>query len=149
MDKITENYNRKFKKMKKYLNLKESYNISFENDKMTILNENQEKIIVGTYDFYGIIDKNNIFYWADLVPGVDKRISEKVKKIRKKHKNKYKEKFLNQLLSHKRIKITDDKKDLINKFLLYLDNNVFFFPQWNSNNQMQLIFLKDIKEIYV
>lgn len=149
MEKITENYNRKFKKMKKYLNLKESYNISFEDNKMIILNDKQEKIIVGTYNFYGIIDRNNIFYWADLVPGINKTISKKVKRLREKNKNKYNEIFLNQLLSHKRIKITDEKKDLINKFLLYLGDNVFFFPQWNSNNQMQLIFLENIKEIYV
>lgn len=149
MEKIIENYNRKFKKMRKYLNLKESYNISFEDNKMIILNDKQEKIIVGTYNFYGIIDKNNIFYWADLVPGINKTISKKVKRLREKNKNKYNEKFLNQLLSHKRIKITDEKKDLINKFLLYLGDNVFFFPQWNSNNQMQLIFLENIKEIYV
>ena len=132
-----------------------SYNIKFkDNDLCLYLND--KLIIAGEYNFYGIYQQNtNLWIWATSIPGVNKKHLKNIKKIKKmdylfENSKNIKDNFFYQLLTQDVIFIKNENLlEWINELLLYLSNNIFYFNPVNSDNNIQILSLINIKEKYI
>ena len=77
---------------------------------------------------------------------------KKIKSYKNKFKNKNKKisKFYYNLLTNKKISLHNDNEiELINKLLVYLNDDFYFINPKNSQNNIQIIGLNKIKEKYI
>ena len=124
-----------------------------EYNKLSILKDNKLKHII-SFHFIGIINlETNLFYWANIIPGVNKKFSKKNIKIKElkinyqDFKNKFDEKYY-QILSENSIVLdrnitTDFLKDFFSKLL---EKPIIILN--NSNNNYQVISIENIIESY-
>jgi hypothetical protein len=138
---------KKFKKFKKLINLDKFDNIEFIGDKIKFISKNNK--VLFKFNFYGIL-KNDIFIWANIIPGVSIEVINKVKEMKdssrlfKDTKNKQ-VLFYYQLLNENMIYLTDDKqKEWINDLLLYLDDSLWSLNTINTKGNFQFMTLTDI-----
>lgn len=132
------------------------YNIRFNQKKynhLSVIKHNTIKYIL-SYHFIGMIDLNkNIFFWANIIPGVNQQFITQNNKI-KQLKNNYQDfsKDINntyyQILNENIIALnkninTDFIKDFLNKLL----NKPIFLLQ-TDNNKLQVISIQNIIETY-
>jgi len=145
IDKFKKTKQKKINKIINFSKVKE-FNISNKN-KINIMYKNN--IFKFKFNFYGIL-KNDIFMWANIIPGVSKEIIKNVKNIKSsarlfKEENDEKSLFYYQLLSENMLYITDDKqKEWIVDLLLYLDNSMWSLTTLNLKGNLQFITLYDL-----
>ena len=155
LNKIESNSSSKFEKMGKILDKKKEYNIKINKDKITLeVYQEKNKILVGDINFYGIIKPDGQFLWSYMIPGVDKRFVEQVKKIKS-----FSHLFENSddkdmllyhaILTQDSILLNKDETKKLLDLILYLSEDLYFFVQPNSTGNLQLIFLSSINEQYV
>ena len=138
IDKFKKAKQKKINKIINFSKVKE-FNISNKN-KINITYKNN--VFKFKFKFYGIL-KNDIFMWANIIPGVSKEIIKNVKNIKSsarlfKEKNDDKSLFYYQLLSENMLYITDDnQKEWIVDLLLYLDNSMWSLTTLNLKGNLQ------------
>lgn len=155
LKKIKENSNKKFKEIKKILDIKNNYDIKLVKEKFEMeIFEGDNKIISGNFKFLGIVDKDGVFYWPYMIPSVDKRIINDIEKIKS---SKYlfqgsdnRDMMLfNSILSQDSIKLNMDEIDKLNDLLLYLSDGIYFFNTIHKSGNIQLLSLSNINEKFV
>jgi hypothetical protein len=160
LNKIKNLYNKKHKEIIKYLNPTKKFNLEFiknGSNKMISINENNKKILIGDYNFYGIYQQSTkLWIWATSIPGVDNKYTEKIKLIKSfSHLFEASTDIINnfyyQLLTQDVILITDESNMIIwiNELLLYLSDDLYIFNPSNSESNIQFITLSNIKEKYL
>ena len=156
--KIESYYKKKFKEISTILNIKEDYILDLEknDNKLKIVNKKNNKIIItGKYNFHGVILNNNIWVWGSSIPGVNQKIIKNINRIRSfsylfENDTHPRVLFYHQLLTQNMLLITDNKYiDWINKLLIYLNNDIYFFNPTNSKNNLQFITISKVLEKYV
>ena len=96
------------------------------------------------YNFYGVI-KNDVFYWANVIPGIKGETINNVKKIKSmsylfENSKDKKDLFYYQLLTNNMIFISNDKElDMLNSLLMYLDGSLGYFNSINSKGNINLL----------
>ena len=137
----------KSKKINKIVNFNKVKEINISNKKIVMKYKNND--LEFKFNFYGIL-KNDIFMWANIIPGVSKEIIKKVKDIKSsarlfKGNNDNRSLFYYQLLSENMLYITDDKqKDWIVDLLLYLDDSMWSLTTLNLKGNLQFITLYEL-----
>lgn len=152
--KIDINYKTKSKDISKILKKNKNYTIVFKDKLEKIeLFENNNLVISSSYNFYGIVQPNNLFIWANSIPGVKKNVINNIKKIKKmsylfENDDNKRVLFYHQLLTNDVILLTEEEHIFwLNKLLIYLDNSLFFLNPLNTKNignNKQIITLKKI-----
>ena len=151
--KINDHADKKFNEISKLLNNKMEYTIKFNNDELILLNKDT-KLLAGNFNFYGIITPDNRFLWAYMIPGINRNIIKNINKIKsfshlfENSDNKIMM-FYHQLLTQDSILVSNEEVDYINKILLYLSEDIYFFNAPNTLNATQILFLSKITEKYI
>jgi hypothetical protein len=161
LKKINEYNNKINDEISKKININKKYIISFDkiNKNKLILKENNKKIAVCNYIFYGIYQLDTkLWIWANSIPGINKKQIEINNQIKNKNylfeNNDNKEiLFIYQLLTNN-VLLIDDKDlqnnlKLINKALSYLSNSILILNPINDSNNMQFIGITNIIEKYI
>lgn len=160
IDKINQTNKIKTKEINKLLNKKNKYIIKFDtknnNNKLVSLIHNNNKIISGPYNIYGLYQKSTkLFLWASIIPNSSKTIIQNVDKIKSfnylfEKLDDKKSVFYYQLLTQDTILIKDFQMlDWINQLLIYLSDDVYYFNPLNNDNDIEFITLQTIKEKFV
>ena len=162
LKKVEINYNNKYKKISKLLNLENNYTIDFitttstTEKKLLGLYENNKLLFNGKFNFYGIYQNNNkLWIWSSSIPGINSKQIKKINDIKKFNylfENNDNEIiiFYYQFLTQDVIVITNLKQlEWINRLLIYLSNDLFYFNPTNSDKNIQFIGLSNIIEKYV
>jgi hypothetical protein len=160
LNKLEKYYNNKYKEISKLLNLEINYNIEFikTESKKTLLGfyHNNKLLFNGKFTFYGIYQKERqIWIWASSIPGINSEQINKINKIKSFNylfQNSYNIiiNFYYQLLTQDIILITDIKQlEWINRLLIYLNNDIFYFNPVYQNDNIQFIGLSKIIEKYI
>lgn len=160
LNKLEIYYNNKYKEISKLLNLENNYNIEFmktETNK-TLLGfyHNNKLLFNGKFTFYGIFQKERqIWIWASSIPGINSKQINQINKIRSfnylfQNSDHTIINFYYQLLTQDMILITDNKQlEWINRLLIYLNNDIFYFNPIYQNDNIQFIGLSKIIEKYI
>lgn len=157
LDKIN-NYNiKKNIEINKKLNIKKNYNINFDKTKKNIiLTEDNKKILVGNYLFYGIYQhETQLWIWASSIPGVNQNQIKIINEIKSKNylfeNNEHLDAiFIYQLLTNDVVQITDLKLfSIINKTLNFLSDSIIILNPINKSNNTQFIGINKIIEEYI
>lgn len=151
INKINNFFKKKEKNILKYLNIKKKYILKFdkkEKDILFLYDINKNKIEF-KYIFYGIIS-NKEFIWANNIYGINnENIINKINEIKEnkrffKNKNDKVSKFYYNLLNNNRIKLNKNEEiEMINKLLIYLNNDLYFLNPVTQNS-IQIIGLNKI-----
>jgi hypothetical protein len=152
-----KNYNKnKSKDINKILNLKNNYTINFKNKLLTLYDDNNNKIIVSEYIFFGIYQPTTkLWIWASSIPGVSKKNINNIENIKKSsyifdNDDSNESQFIYQLLTQDVILITDKNLlNLINLTLNYISNGLNILNPVNEYNNVQFIGITKIIEKYV
>ena len=150
IEKINDHSKDKFKEISKILDKNINYTIKFDNNQIILFHENN-KYLVGNFNFYGIITPDSRFMWAYMIPGIDKKLIKSIYKI-KSFSHLFEDSdnkimmFYHQVLTQDSILVNKEEMDLLNKLILYLGEDIYFFNTNNSSNNLQLIFLSKINE---
>jgi hypothetical protein len=156
LKKINDYNNKKMIEINKKLNIKKKYNIKFNEDNNMIILEDNKKILVGNYIFFGIYQpEQELWIWASSIPGVNQKNIKLINNI--KNKNYLFENddnpdvlFIYQLLSNDIIQLPDIRKfDLISKTLNFLSDSIEIFNPTNEIGNTQFIGLNNIIEEYI
>ena len=154
--KIENNKINKNKEINKLLNINIDYTILFDNDKLVLLDNNNNKILVGNFIFFGIYQLNNKFWiWSNSFPGLSKKQINNIKDIKNKsylfeNNNNNNIKFIYQFLNSDILEIIDESKiKLINDILLFISDAKVIFNPINKYGNIQYIGLTDIIEKYI
>ena len=159
LNKLEIYYNNKYKEISKLLNLETNYKIDFvktaTNKIYLSFYDNDKLLFNGKFNFYGIYQQENkLWIWATSIPGVHSKQIKKInnyKKLNYLFENNENEiiSFYYQFLTQDVIVINDIKQlEWINRLLIYLSNDLFYFNPINNNN-IQFIGLTNIVEKYV
>ena len=155
LDKIESNSNDKFKKMQKILSKKTQYHINLNRSKLTmeIYDDNKNKILNSKTNFYGIIKPDGRFFWAYMIPGVDKRFIKEIDKIKSfsylfENSDDKDMMLYHSILTQDSIQLNKSETKKLLNLILYLNDDYYFFIQPNSTGNLQLIYLSEIIEKY-
>ena len=152
IDKVT---NDKFKKMSKILDKKINYSVAFNKQKNElIISNDKEKVLTAEYNFYGIIRPDGRFLWAYMIPGVDKRLLPKINKIKSfsylfEDSDDKTMMFYHQILTQDSILLNEDEIILLKNLILFLSEDLYYLNSINSSQNLQLLYLSEIKERYM
>jgi hypothetical protein len=152
--KIKNHKNVKNKEIKKILNIDTSYTISFENDELILLNDNNKKILVADFIFFGIYKNNQFWVWSNSIPGINKKQINLIKDIKNKsylfENNSNEEiQLFYQFLNSDVLEINDKKSlELLSDLLLYLSDASVILNPINKYGNIQYIGITKIKEKY-
>jgi hypothetical protein len=150
-------YEKKNTEFNKILNIKKNYIINFDRKKdQIILNDNEKKILIGNYIFFGIYQQDTqLWIWASSIPGINKKQVKIIDKIRNnsilfENNDDPDIIFIYQLLTNDVVKISNIKLfPLINKTLNYLSDSIILFNPINQIGNTQFIGLNKIIEEYI
>ncbi len=155
LKKIENNKKNKNKEINKILNTNKSYTITFNNDELILLDDNNKKIIVSEYIFFGIHQNDKKYWvWSNSIPGVSKKQLKYLKDIKNKsyifeEDNHDNIQFIYQFLNTDILEVDDKYKlDLINDVLLYLSDAKIILNPINKYGNIQYIGITKIKEKY-
>ena len=159
ISKIIKYNNDKKNYISNIVNLKKKHKINFnrkkDNNLLLELYNDNKKILVGTYNFYGIYQiSTKLWIWATSIPGINKKYIDIINKIKSynylfESSNNKRMNFYYQLLTQDIIYITDNKLlNWINELLLYISQDITYFNPTNSDNNIQFIGLSKIIEKY-
>ena len=153
--KIVKNQKDKLKGINKILNKNKNYTILFDNNDRIVLTSDNKKVLTADYNFYGILQPNDIWIWATSIPGINVNTINKINSIRSNYhlfenSNDPKILFYHHFLTKDIIMLTDKKQiQWINELLLYLDDSIYYLNPLNSKKNIQFITLNKIFEKYV
>lgn len=149
-NKITKN-----KDINKLLDINIDYTISFDNNKLILLDNNNNKVLVGNFIFFGIYQSNNKFWiWSNSIPGLSKTQINNILDIKDKayifeNNNNKDVEFIYQYLNTDILEIHKSSKlTLIKDVLLFISNAKVIFNPLNKYGNVQYIGLTDIIETY-
>ena len=153
LKKIEDNFDNKFKEISKILDIKKNYNIKFNKEQL-IISLNDNKIASTSFNFYGIIKSDGRFMWAYMIPGVDKRIISNIRKIKSfshlfENSDNKLMMLYHQILTQDSILLNTEEIYLLNKLILYLSEDLYFFNSPNHSGNVQIINISKINEKYV
>ena len=82
--KINDNFIKKQKEIKKIIDLEKNYQTTISKDNYDVLNFNMnDKFKFSSkFNYYGIVDHNDIFHWSNSFHGVDIRFMEQIEKLK-------------------------------------------------------------------
>ncbi len=150
--KIDDFINDKNKKIMKILNIKKNYNIKLNDNYLIDLYDNNDKIISGKYNFYGIYQPyTKLWIWASSIPGISQKHIKQIDKLKSfsylfENENDEKSIFYYQLLTQNVILITDNKLiKWIGDLIIYLSNDLYMFNPSNNDGNIQFLSLVNIK----
>jgi len=156
LKKIENNKKNKNKEISKILNIKTNYTITFNNDELILVDDNNKKILVSEYIFYGIYQNDKKFWiWSNSIPGISKKQIKIIRDIKNKsyifeNDTKQDIQFLYQYLNTDIIEINDKNKlELINDVLLFLTDAKTILNPINKYGNIQYIGITKIKEKYI
>lgn len=159
LNKIKNINDKKNKDIIKYLNPKKTYNIEFiktGSDRQLCFNDDDKKIIVGDYYFYGIYQpQTRLWIWATSIPGINNKYKKNIDNIKLsshlfESSNDIKINFYYQLLTQDVLLLTDEKMIIwINELILFLSDDLYIINPTNSESNIQFITLANIKEKYL
>jgi hypothetical protein len=160
LKKISENSKKKFKEIKKKININKDYTFDFtivnKEQKMLFL-DNKEKKLLGDFHFYGIYNnENKLWTWANAIPNTSIDTVRYIEQLRLKSfvfekmiNNNQSILFFYQLLNNDSMIIPDEKYlGLVIDLLLYLTDDLYIFEPLNSIGNTQIIGLSKINELY-
>jgi hypothetical protein len=154
--KIKKYYNKQYRYINKILNIEDNYQLKFNKSNYINIYINNNLLISGEYYFFGIYQlEKQLWMWASSIPGVSIEHINNIRKIRNcdylfENSNNEKDLFYHQLLTQDILYIKNKEiLKWINNLLLYLSNSIFYFNPINSDNNIQFILLKNIKEKYL
>lgn len=142
----------------KKLNIKKNYNINFDKNRkdIIILSENNKKILVGKYIFFGIYQPDTqLWIWASSIPGINQSQIKFINEIKSKNylfENNDDQDiiFIYQLLSNDVIQIPNTNLfNIINKTLNFLSDSLIVLNPINKTNNTQFIGINSIIEEYI
>lgn len=156
---ISENAKKKYNELKKKINIKSNYIISFDTinkEKKIVLKESKKIKLIGDFNFYGIYNKDSqIWSWSNIIPDVDFKQIKFIEELRLKsylfEKNADSSEinlFFYQFLVNDSMIVPNKYISLIIDLLLYLTDDMYIFNPTNSINNIQFIGLKNILELY-
>jgi len=160
LKKISENSKKKFKEIKKKININKDYTFDFtivNKEQKILFLENKEKKLLGDFHFYGIYNnENKLWTWANAIPNTSIDTIRYIEKLRLKSfvfekmmNNNQSILFFYQLLNNDSMIIPDEKYlGLIIDLLLYLTDDLYIFEPLNSIGNTQIIGLSKINELY-
>jgi hypothetical protein len=155
LKKIINNQKNKNKEIDKILDKNINYTITFDNDELILL-DNNKKILVTEYIFYGIYQNDKkLWVWANSIPGVSKKQLKNLKDIKNKsyifEEDSHPDiQFIYQFLNTDILEVTKkDKLNLINDVLLFLTDAKTILNPINKYGNIQYIGIKKIKEKYI
>jgi hypothetical protein len=160
LKKISENSKKKFKEIKKKININKDYTFDFtivNKEQKILFLENKEKKLLGDFHFYGIYNnENKLWTWANSIPNTSIDTIRYIEKLRLKSfvfekmmNNNQSILFFYQLLNNDSMIIPDEKYlGLIIDLLLYLTDDLYIFEPLNSIGNTQIIGLSKINELY-
>jgi hypothetical protein len=147
--------NKKNKEINKILNINLSYTISFENNKLILLNDNNDKILVSEFIFFGIYQPNNkLWIWSNSIPGINKNQIEIINDIKNKsflfeNNNNNIIQLYYQFLNSDVLEISDKNMlKSINDLFLYLTDVIVILNPVNKYGNVQYIGITKILEKY-
>lgn len=153
--KIKDNKNNKNKEINKILDINIHYNISFDGDKLILLDNNNNKILVGNFIFFGIYHANTkLWMWGTSIPGLSRKQIDNIKDIRNKsylfsNNNDKNIDLIYQFLNSDMLEIIDKPKlDIIKDVLLFISDVKVIFNPINKYGNIQYIGITDIIEKY-
>jgi hypothetical protein len=160
LEKINKTADNKKKDIMKILELKK-YNIGFyknnkPREKMLEIYDNNQLILRGEYNFYGIYQQTTkLWIWASSIPGVELRHIKNINKLKESNylfesDENVKTNFYYQLLTQDVLYITNELMlEWINELILYLSNDIYYFNPENSEQNIQFITLMNIREKFI
>lgn len=153
IDKINSHSDSKFKEISKFLNNNKNYTIEFTDKELNLLSD-KTKILSATFNFYGIIRPDGRFMWAYMIPGIDKRIIKNINRIKEfsylfENSNDKTMMLYHQILTQDSILLDSKEILLLNKLILYLSDDLYFFNTPNKSNNIQIIYITKINEKYI
>jgi hypothetical protein len=160
LKKISENSKKKFKEIKKKININKDYTFDFtivNKEQKILFLENKEKKLLGDFHFYGIYNnENKLWTWANAIPNTSIDTVRYIEKLRLKSfvfekmiNNNQSILFFYQLLNNDSMIIPDEKYlGLVIDLLLYLTDDLYIFEPLNSIGNTQIIGLSKINELY-
>jgi hypothetical protein len=159
LEKIRKNSKDKFSKIKKKLNIKKNYTITFDKinkEPKLFLIENKKVKLVGDFNFYGIYNKDSqIWTWSNVIPDVHLSQIKYIEELRSKayifEKNIDSSEinvFFYQFLVNDSLVIPEKYVSLIIDLILYLTDDIYIFEPTNSINNIQFIGLSKILELH-
>jgi hypothetical protein len=159
LEKIRKNSKDKFNKIKKKLNIKKNYTITFDKinkEPKLFLIENKKVKLVGDFKFYGIYNKDTqIWTWSNIIPDVLLSQIKYIEELRSKayifEKNIDSSEtnvFFYQFLINDSMIIPEKYISLVVDLLLYLTDDIYIFEPTNSINNIQFIGLSKILELH-
>jgi len=160
LKKISENSKKKFKEIKKKININKDYTFDFtivNKEQKILFLENKEKKLLGDFHFYGIYNnENKLWTWANAIPNTSIDTIRYIEKLRLKSfvfekmiNNNQSILFFYQLLNNDSMIIPDEKYlGLVIDLLLYLTDDLYIFEPLNSIGNTQIIGLSKINELY-
>jgi hypothetical protein len=87
--KIETNKKNKNNEINKILNININYTITFEDDKLILLDDNAKKILVSDFIFFGIYQNDKKYWvWSNSIPGISKKQIKTIKNSMKMNKTK-------------------------------------------------------------
>lgn len=152
---IDNNFEKKYKKFKKYLDPKSNYHIEFDKDKPNLLyiydKISKKKILKAEFQFIGLFKNNSKnWVWSNIISGVNKKLIKTTKLIKQSShlfENMKTEKieFYHQLLTNDSIYIQNDEYlDWLIKLILYLSNGLFILTPISNRNYIQYLLITQI-----
>lgn len=159
LEKIRKNSKDKFNKIKKKLNIKKNYTITFDKinkEPKLFLVDKKEVKLVGDFNFYGIYNKDTqIWTWSNVIPDVLLSQIKYIENLRNKayifEKNQDSSEtnvFFYQFLINDSMIIPEKYVSLIIDLILYLTDDIYIFEPTNSINNIQFIGLSKILELH-
>jgi hypothetical protein len=160
LKKISENSKKKFKEIKKKININKDYTFDFtivNKEQKILFLDNKEKKLLGDFHFYGIYNnENKLWTWANAIPNTSIDTVRYIEKLRLKSfvfekmiNNNQSILFFYQLLNNDSMIIPDEKYlGLVIDLLLYLTDDLYIFEPLNSIGNTQIIGLSKINELY-
>jgi hypothetical protein len=152
IDKINKNFELNYKESKKIINFNANFKTIISSKVYNVLNfyENNTSndfLFSFKFNYYGIIDENNIFHWANTFHGVDRRFYDNVIKIKSKshlfeNSNDPDSLLYYQILTNDKFTLDDKMYEKLIKLLMYLDNSFFYIDPRLDDNTRALLTLK-------
>tara|TARA_Y100000813_G_scaffold197564_1_gene183175 strand:- start:1770 stop:2276 length:507 start_codon:yes stop_codon:yes gene_type:complete len=150
--KINDNFIKKQKEIKKIVNLDHNYEtrVSVKNYDVLDFRKDDKFQFSTKFNYYGILDNNNIFHWANTFQGVDVRFMEQIEKI-KSYSNIFDKSndpdhlFYYQVLTSDKFTMDINEQFKFIKLLMYLDKSFYFIEPMINDNNKAIITLKEHK----
>ena len=159
LKKLFNNSKKKNTILKKYINIKDNYKVSFEkinSIKKLVLKKSNHKKLVGDYNVYGMYNKQSeLWTWVNILPKYTIHQIKYIEELKlkafifeKSSESSQIKLFFYQFLSNDMMIIPEKYIGLIIDLLLYLTNDLHIFKNNIDVHTVQFIGLSKIDELF-